>query len=90
LKDLVAQTREAAEIRKWLATLELDANAQNEYSRFVDWAKSRLAVLEAALSKENVVRIAKEEKLFPEIDDLHDPLGEPPRDYYYRSSEDDE
>jgi hypothetical protein len=42
------------------------------------WAKDRLAHLESLQTMEAVTEKLKQEKLFPDLDDLHDPEGELP------------
>jgi len=44
----------------------------------VGWARDRLATLEAILDPGKLSEELRTRKLFPEPDELHDPLGEPP------------
>jgi hypothetical protein len=89
LKRLMTETAEAERIRLWLQTLPPDQSEVDEFSRFVDWARARLAILESALSRDSVIKVARAESLFPEEDGLHAPLGEPPRPYYYGAPTED-
>lgn len=43
-----------------------------------DWARAQLEALEAALDPVMLAAVLYARKLFPEVDELHDPLGEPP------------
>jgi hypothetical protein len=43
----------------------------------LSWAQARLAELEAFLEAHQVTALIHERDLFPEIDQLNDPLGEP-------------
>jgi hypothetical protein len=45
----------------------------------VEWAASQLNDLERNLSPERISVTLQERELFPEVDPLNDPKGEPPR-----------
>lgn len=84
LRELVELQREAADIRTWLATVpsEIEAGPATELARMIHWARERLALLEAETTI-NAAAVRFEGKaLFPEIDELHDPLGDPPAPSY--------
>lgn len=85
LRELVQLQREAANIRIWLATLPegVTADSSTELGRMVLWAKERLADLEARTTVKAAAVQLEGKALFPEIDDLHDPLGNPPEPQYY-------
>jgi len=46
--------------------------------RMVDWVKAELVGLEEFLDPSRLSRLLHTRNLFPEGDDLVDPLGEPP------------
>lgn len=91
LKILLANTkagrerREAADIRSWLASLPETATAEttSDLGRMMQWAIERLADLEARTTVDAAAVKLEGKALFPEIDELHDPLGDPPEPRYY-------
>lgn len=85
LRELVQLQHEAAEIRSWLASLPrgIAVDSSTELGRMVLWAKERLADLEARTTVKAAAVQLEGKALFPEIDDLHDPLGDPPEPKYY-------
>jgi hypothetical protein len=44
----------------------------------VSWVQEQLATLEAVIDPNMLLVSLREQSLFPEVDDLQDPLGEPP------------
>jgi hypothetical protein len=85
LRELVQLRREAADIRSWLASLPDTAAAStaNDLARMVGWATARLADLEARTTVDAAAVQLEGKALFPEIDELHDPLGDPQEGRYY-------
>jgi hypothetical protein len=84
LKELVELQREAADIRTWLATIPaaIEADQTTELMRMIHWAQTRLASLEEGTTI-NAAAVRFEGKaLFPEVDELHDPMGDPPSPSY--------
>jgi hypothetical protein len=53
------------------------------FIRLVAWARARLTTLEATVDPQHLNEDLKSKKLFPETDDLADPLGEPPGHSYW-------
>ena len=47
------------------------------------WARDRLGSLEAIIDPGKVATELRERKLFSEIDELHDPLGDPPESRWW-------
>ena len=88
----MAKTTEASEIRKWLGTIDPDAIADDDgdFCQAHQMDKGRLATLENAVFGPRVAEAVREQQLFPNIDALHDPLGEPPRAYHYGAPEEDD
>lgn len=85
LTELVELRREAAGIRGWLDALPPEAKADpaTERGRMLVWAQERLADLEARINLDTAFGRIEGQSLFPETDELHDPLGEPPEPKYY-------
>lgn len=79
LDELIAAKRENAQLRPFLADLPRDQDAQqaSDLTRMVARIRERIATLEQSLQSEHILAVLAQEKLFPEIDDLHDPLSEP-------------
>jgi hypothetical protein len=80
LKELVELQREAADIRTWLNTVpdEVEVDQTKELTRMIHWARGRLASLDKRTTI-NAAAVKFEGKaLFPEVDELHDPMGDPP------------
>jgi hypothetical protein len=80
LRELVELQREAADIRTWLATVpdEIESDQTTELARMIRWARGRLASLEERTTIKAAAVAFEGKALFPEVDELHDPLGEPP------------
>lgn len=87
LRELVRLQREAADIRSWLASLpaHVRADSTTELGRMLLWARERLDDLERRTTVDAAAVELKGKSLFPEVDELHDPLGDPPepRGYYW-------
>jgi hypothetical protein len=85
LRELVHLQREAAGIRSWLASLPntATANTASDVGRMVRWATARLADLEVRTTVDAAAVQLGGKALFPEIDELHDPLGDPQEGRYY-------
>jgi hypothetical protein len=85
LRKLVRMEREAEQLRCWIAHRQAELSASPEVPRMVDWAKAELAGLEAFLDPLKLSQLLITRNLFPEVDELVDPLGEPPtRDQWGR------
>lgn len=85
----IARTqREIDVLRRWLTQSLIEAGppAAPNVCRMIDWTKMRLAALEQSVAVNAVDRILANGNLFPEVDDLIDPLGAPPREpqYYWQ------
>ena len=78
LKNLIKLQREVDALEAWLARQPpaggppTDGNA-----RLREWAAKRLDALRVRLRPEGISAALDAEKLFPDPDDLHDPLGDP-------------
>jgi hypothetical protein len=78
LRKLVRMERQAEQLSGWIAQREADVESCPEIQRMVDWVKAELAGLEEFLDPSKLSRLLHTRNLFPEVDDLVDPLGEPP------------
>ncbi|WP_378946642.1 hypothetical protein [Mesorhizobium sp. ANAO-SY3R2] len=79
IRNLADLQREAADLKGTIAKAgEFLSHASPEYLRMVSWAERRLAHLEAQNQIELRTANLREQNLFPEQDDLHDPEGDPP------------
>ncbi len=78
LKALVAISREADELKHFLARLQdgLPERPSGELARLLKWAAARLQRLERELTPDDVTAALCERKLFPEVDPLLPPETE--------------
>lgn len=83
LQRIVELRREAREIRDWLAELSevTQRSEDSDLARMLLWVRDRLTEIERQTGSDAARAVAGEANLFPEIDELHDPLGEPPTGY---------
>jgi hypothetical protein len=81
LAKLVDAQRRADELKSWIDayTRPADDNSHPELRRMVGWAAAQLDDLERILNPERISETLQERELFPAIDPLNDPKGEPPR-----------
>jgi hypothetical protein len=65
----------AGKLRTWLSeAAQWNPPAEsNEFSRFVEWARARLAYLERSVAADGIAEMLRERELFPETDSLIDP-----------------
>lgn len=77
LTELAAYQREAADLRGVIANASASAGAEPEYHRMIDWAKDRLAYLEAQNAVGTLTANLRSQNLFPQNDELFDPEGDP-------------
>lgn len=84
LRELVELQREAADIRTWLATVpdEIEVGPATELTRMIHWARERLAFLEVETTINAAAARFEGKALFPDVDELHDPMGDPPTSSY--------
>jgi hypothetical protein len=78
LRKLVRMERQAVQLRDWIAQRDADVEASPETQRMVTWVKAELVEIEEFLDPTKLSRLLQTRNLFPEVDDLADPLGEPP------------
>lgn len=80
LGTLIAAEREADHLRGWIARQELhrEAETHGELGRMLRWASGELAALETVTEPGQLAELLRKQNLFPEVDGLSDPLGDPP------------
>lgn len=79
LQKLIETQRKALELREWIAQWETKEQASSpEVRRLIKWAKVVMSDTEAFLLPTELTKLLEVRGLFPEVDDLADPLGEPP------------
>ncbi|QPC91904.1 hypothetical protein [Mesorhizobium sp. INR15] len=85
---VVEAQRRAGELRDWISAYARSAsdNAHSELQRMVGWAEAQLKELDHFLDAERISSTLRERGLFPEVDPIHDPLGEPLRHHIWGHS----
>ncbi len=80
LRELVDMQREATDIHGWLASLPANRTALvgTELGRMIEWASTRLSLLERLTTVDAASAAIAGGNLFPEVDELHDPEGDLP------------
>jgi len=80
LGSLMEAERQADHLRTWIARQELHLNAEahGELSRMLQWVYGELAALETMTQPSQLAELLRQQSLFPEVDGLADPLGDPP------------
>jgi hypothetical protein len=79
LQKLIETQQKALELRKWITQWETKEQASSpEVQRLIKWAKATLSDSENFLLPTELTKLLEVRGLFPEVDDLTDPLGEPP------------
>jgi hypothetical protein len=78
IRSVFELSEEADRLRDWLDREEIKnaGGVGDDFVRLVAWARARLSTLEATTDPHNLNEDLKAKKLFPETDDLADPLGE--------------
>ncbi|MEJ0025943.1 MAG: hypothetical protein WDN01_07940 [Rhizomicrobium sp.] len=84
LRELLDLHGETNRLRAWLVDIgRPDIGKYDDLARMIDWARARLSQLEAAAEADGIDQDLHVEALFPHIDELHDPLGDPPPEEEY-------
>jgi hypothetical protein len=80
LCTLVESERQADHLRAWIARqeLQLKPEANGELSRMLRWANDELRALDLVSEPVQLAATLRRKDLFPEVDKLTDPLGDPP------------
>jgi hypothetical protein len=84
LDQLMELRREVDALEAWLARTGPTSELTGSHARLVGWATARLETLRQRLDPSQISAALDANKLFPEPDELHDPLGEPddPQGWY--------
>jgi transcriptional regulator with XRE-family HTH domain len=78
LQKLIETERKALELRGLVAQWETKGAASPEIRRLIKWAKETLSDMERFLLPSELTKLLETRDLFPDVDDLADPLGDPP------------
>jgi hypothetical protein len=80
LGKLIRTEHRADQLRRWIAGQQprIAAMPDPELTRMLEWARAELAALEAIVDPVQLAETLRERELFPKVDRLADPLGEPP------------
>jgi len=85
LNRLILTTRQVAQLRDLIGSYEQVemSNTNGDLDRMIHWMRAQLSALEASLDPDNLAKELGTRKLFPEVDELVDPLGEPPQEQHW-------
>jgi hypothetical protein len=79
LQKLIETERKALELREWVAQWEMkEEGALPEVRRLINWVKETLSDMERFLLPTELAKLLETRDLFPDVDDLADPLDDPP------------
>ena len=77
LDQLMELRREVDALEDWLARAGPTSELAGSHARLIGWATARIETLRQRLEPGQIRAALDAEKLFPEPDELHDPLGDP-------------
>jgi hypothetical protein len=77
LDQLMELRREVDALEAWLARTGPAGEPVGSYAKLIAWAAARLENLRQRLEPDEIAAALDAAKLFPEPDELHDPLGDP-------------
>ncbi|CAN7298863.1 hypothetical protein LJR030_002683 [Rhizobium sp. LjRoot30] len=88
LAQLVDAQRRSDELKRWISAYTRPAGDEvhPELGRMVAWAASQLDDLERILDPQRIGTTLQERALFPDVDPLDDPKGEPPDQHIWGHS----
>jgi hypothetical protein len=80
LSKLIRTERQVVQLRAWIETQEarIVTRPDPALDRMLRWARAQLAALEAVLDPIQLSEVLCARELFPQVDELDDPLGDPP------------
>jgi hypothetical protein len=78
LQKLIETEQKAYQLRGWIRRWETKVDVTPEGHRLIGWAKAALSDMERCLEPAELAQLLVTRNLFPEMDDLADPLGDPP------------
>ena len=70
----------AVQLRRWIAKIAGDGeiSENSDLGRLLGWSRAELVSLESSIHPSSIAEALRQSNLFPEPDELHDPLGDPP------------
>ncbi|MBW6400874.1 hypothetical protein KPL78_23645 [Roseomonas sp. HJA6] len=77
LDRLMELRREVDALEAWLALTGPTSALVGSHARLIGWVTARLETISRRLEPDQISAALDAEKLFPEPDELHDPLGDP-------------
>ena len=79
LISLIRTERRAKQLQQWIEAHDLFdiGRPDPELKRMLDWARTQLDALNAVIEPARVSEMLRDRNLFPETDELSDPLGDP-------------
>ncbi len=77
-QNVAATRREVRDLQESIALIPRQAVLPADVCRMLQWAETRLEALEAQTTVDAIQATLADQNLFPEPDDLFDPLGDPP------------
>jgi hypothetical protein len=80
LVRLLRAENRAAQLRRWISRIagSEESSENSDLGRLLNWTRAELQNLENSIHPSNIAEALRHSNLFPETDDLHDPLGDPP------------
>lgn len=80
LRQIIELRKEAYEIRAWLDSLPsaTEPSESSNLGRMLLWVRERLTEIERGTGIDAACSFADMDELFPDVDELCDPLGDPP------------
>jgi hypothetical protein len=80
LVRLLRAEQRAVQLRRWIARVAEngEAHQDSDLGRLLLWSRAELANLENSLRLSSIGEALRQSNLFPENDELHDALGDPP------------
>jgi hypothetical protein len=80
LTRLLRVEHRAVQLRQWIARIENSEEifVNSDLGRLLNWTRAELLNLENGIHPSSIVEALRQSNLFPEHDELDDPLGDPP------------
>jgi hypothetical protein len=80
LARLLRAEQRAVQLRQWITRIASSEEIpeDSDLGRFVSWTRAELRNLENSIRPSRITEALGQSNLFPEHDELHDPLGDPP------------
>ena len=80
LARLLRVEHRAVQLRQWIARIENSEEifVNSDLGRLLNWTRAELLNLENSIHPSSIVEALRQSNLFPEHDELADPLGDPP------------